>query len=75
MLYYKRARQSRQRVVRIQSALCNVACEQNDCGLKIAIVKIAKDNEPTKHCCSYCGVRGISLNSGTQDSADNKEFN
>ena len=27
-------------VVRIQSALCEVACEQNSSGLKIAVVKI-----------------------------------
>ena len=33
---YKRARQSKQRVVRIQSALC----EENSCGLKIAFAKI-----------------------------------
>ena len=40
MLNYKRPRQSRQRVVRIQSALSEVACEQNISGLKIAIVKV-----------------------------------
>ena len=38
-LDYKRARQSRQRVVAIQSTLCEVACEQNSHGLKIADVK------------------------------------
>ena len=36
---YKRTRQSRQVVVRIQSALCEVACEQNNHGLNIAVVK------------------------------------
>ena len=37
---YKRTRQSRQLVVRIQSALCEVAYEQNNHGLNIAVVKI-----------------------------------
>ena len=37
---YKRARQSRLQAVRIQSALCEVACEGNSLGLKNAIVKI-----------------------------------
>ena len=40
VLDYKRARQSRRRVVRIQSVLCEVACEVNSRGLKIAIMKI-----------------------------------
>ena len=40
MLVYKRAIQSRQRVVRIQSELCEVASEENNIGLKIEIVKI-----------------------------------
>ena len=39
MLDCKRARQSRQRVVRIQSALCEVACELNRRGLKMTVVK------------------------------------
>ena len=39
---YKRATHSRQRVIRIQSALCKVACEQNSHGLKIAVVKICR---------------------------------
>ena len=39
VLNYKRAKQSKRRVVRIQSALCEVACEQNSYGLKIFIVK------------------------------------
>ena len=38
VLDYKKARQ-RRRVVRIQSALCEVECEQNSRGLKIAVVK------------------------------------
>ena len=37
---FKRARQSRRRVVRIQSALREVACAQNSRGLKITVVKI-----------------------------------
>ena len=37
---YKNARQSRQQSVRIQSALCEVACEENSRGLKIAVAKI-----------------------------------
>ena len=37
---YKKARQSRQQLVRIQTSLCEVACEQNSCSLKISIVKI-----------------------------------
>ena len=35
---YKRARQYRRRVVKIQSTLCEVACEQNSCGFKISVV-------------------------------------
>ena len=34
MCVYKRARQSGQESVRIQSALCKVACDQNGCGCK-----------------------------------------
>ena len=34
VLDYKSARQSRQRVVRILSALCEVACDENSRGLK-----------------------------------------
>ena len=37
---YKRARQCRRQSVRIQSALCEVACEENSRGLKIAVGKI-----------------------------------
>ena len=41
VLDYKKARQSRRWVVvKIPSALCEVACEQNSRGLKTAIVKI-----------------------------------
>ena len=40
VLDYKMARQRKRQSVRIQSALCEVACEQNSCGLKIAIIKI-----------------------------------
>ena len=41
MLDYKCVIQSWQRVVRIQSALCEVACEKkNSRGLNIAVVKI-----------------------------------
>ena len=40
VLEYKRARQSRLQSVRVQSALCEVACEQNSRVLKIAVVKI-----------------------------------
>ena len=40
MLDYERARQSRRRVVRIQSTLCEVAHEENGRGLKIAVVKV-----------------------------------
>ena len=37
---YKRTRQSRRRVVSIQSAMCEVASEGNGRGLKIAVVKM-----------------------------------
>ena len=40
VLDYRRATQSRQRVVRHQSALCEVSCEQNSRNMKIAVVKI-----------------------------------
>ena len=39
---YKRARQSEQKSVIIQSVLCEVACEQISCGLKFAIVRSSK---------------------------------
>ena len=38
--HYKRVGQSRRQVVKIQSALCEVACEQNSHGLKIAVLKL-----------------------------------
>ena len=37
---YKRAKQSRRLVVKVQSALCKVACEQKSHGLKIAVIRI-----------------------------------
>ena len=41
VLVYKMATSSRRRVVvRIQSALCEVACEENTRALKITVVKI-----------------------------------
>ena len=40
LLDYKRAKQSKRRVVRIQSTLCEVTCEENSRGLTIAVVKI-----------------------------------
>ena len=41
VLNYKRARQSRLKtVVRIQSALCEVACKENSNSLKVVVVKI-----------------------------------
>ena len=39
VLNNKRARQSRRQIVRIQSNLCEVWCEENSRGLKIAVVK------------------------------------
>ena len=39
VLNYKRARQDRRQSVRMQSTLCEVACEENSCGLKIFFVK------------------------------------
>ena len=64
---YIKARESRQRaVVRIQSALCEVACEEYSRGLKIAVS--AYENRSVKKYCEvsnyYC-IRGTSLNSGT----------
>ena len=38
----KRARRIIQRVIKIPSALCKVACEENSSGLKIAVVKICR---------------------------------
>ena len=40
VLDYKRVKQSSQREVIIQSALCEVACEQNSHSLKTVVVKI-----------------------------------
>ena len=40
VLDYKRVRQRRRRVVGIQSALCEVACEETNRGLDITIVKV-----------------------------------
>ena len=40
VLNYKSVRQIRRQSVRIQSALCEVACEENSRGSKIAVVKI-----------------------------------
>ena len=42
VLDVKKARQSRQRVVRILSALCEVACEENCHGSETDIVKICQ---------------------------------
>ena len=40
VLAYKRARESKRQSVRNQSALCEVAYEDNSQGLKIAVIKI-----------------------------------
>ena len=40
LAYIKDQDKAGNKSVRIQSALCEVACEQNSCGLKIAVVKI-----------------------------------
>ena len=40
VLGYKWVRQSRQRVSKISTAMCENAGKQNSCGLKIAFVKI-----------------------------------
>ena len=48
VLGYKRARQSRQLVVRIQLALCEVACKENNRGLKKSFVSTL-DRITNKH--------------------------
>ena len=50
---YKRIRQSRRQVVRIQSNLCEVACEEKSHGLKIAVVKIYGTVAGTYFQCPY----------------------
>ena len=46
LIAYKMARQSRQRAIKNQSALCKVACKLNSLGLKICVVsKISKNIE------------------------------
>ena len=57
MFDYKRARQSRRQSVRIQSALCEVACEKNSCGLKILAIHIYGTSVVESKITNSCGRR------------------